>query len=143
MALYLSLSLLAVLLATPTSGSGEDPIGPVFLTAVGLLVAHLLAFSISSRLVSRGLFEPEARKVAAGQVLGGLAVVAIAMIPLLVFDAPTSIQVSEALLLALVVCVGYQAARQADVSTMRSVVYVGSVLVTVGLVLFLKSLVGH
>ena len=31
------------------------------LTAVGLLVAHLLAFAISSRLVSRGLLDAEAR----------------------------------------------------------------------------------
>jgi steroid 5-alpha reductase family enzyme len=142
MALYLSLSLLAVLLAIPRAGE-SDPIGLVVFTAIGLLVAHLLAFAISSRLVSRGLLEADARRVAMAQVLGGGLVVLLASVPMILFDAPTSLQVAEGLLLLFVAAVGYLAARQAQVSVLRSWAYVAVVIVCVGIVLGLKSLVGH
>jgi hypothetical protein len=57
MALYISLSLLAVLVAQPTSlapGASESPALAIVLTAVGLIVAHWLAFRLSTRLVHRG-----------------------------------------------------------------------------------------
>lgn len=145
MALYLSLSLLAVLLAIPTSsqGSVEDPVGLIFLTAVGLLVAHLLAFAISSRLVSSGSLDAEARLIAVAQIAGGAVVVVLVMLPMIFFDAPTSVQLAQGLLLAFVAGVGYLAARQSQVSRIRSLVYVAVVVVSVLVVLALKAAVGH
>jgi len=144
MALYLSLSLMAVLLAIPTAESGQgDPGSLVFLTAVGLLVAHLLAFAISSRLVSRGLLDAEARLIATAQIVAGAFVIVLLMIPMILFDAPTSIQVAEGLLLAFVAWMAYLAARQAEISQFRSWMYVLSVIVSVLIVLALKSAVGH
>lgn len=143
MALYLTLSLLAVLLAIPSSSEGGDPIGLVFLTAVGLLVAHLLAFAISSRLVSRGLLDGQARMILFAQILAGGFVVLLVMIPMLLFDAPTSIRVAEGLLMAFVAWMGYLAARQANVSVLRSWLYVASVVVSVMIVLAIKAAVGH
>ena len=140
MALYLSLSLLAVLLAVPTTVQ-EDPVALVVLTAVGLLVAHLLAFTISSRLVSEGVLDAESRRIAAAQILSGLGVVVLVTIPMLLFDAPTSLYVAEALLL--LVAVGYLAAKAARASTLRSVVYVAVVVGSVLVVLALKAMVGH
>lgn len=142
MALYLSLSLLAVLLARP-SNPAQDPVGLLFLTAVALLVAHLLAFAISSRLVSKGVFDAEARLIAFAQICGGALVVTMVMVPLLLFDAPTSVRVSEGLLLGAVGGVGYAAARQADVSRGRAFVYVVIVVASAVLVLLLKAAVGH
>lgn len=142
MALYLSLSLLAVLLAVPTTVQ-EDPVALVVLTAVGLLVAHLLAFTISSRLVSEGVLDAESRRIAAAQILSGLGVVVLVTIPMLLFDAPTSLYVAEALLLLVVVAVGYLAAKAARASTLRSVVYVAVVVGSVLVVLALKAMVGH
>jgi FtsH-binding integral membrane protein len=142
MALYLSLSLLAVLLAVPAS-TEEDPVALVILTALGLLVAHLVAFSISSRLVSEGVFDAESRRVAAAQVAAGLAVVALVTVPMLLFDAPTSLYVAQALLVLVVVGVGYLAARAARASVLRSVAYVAVVVLAVACVLVLKALVGH
>ncbi len=142
MALYLSLSLLAVLLAVPAS-TDEDPVALVILTALGLLVAHLVAFSISSRLVSEGVFDAESRRVAAAQVAAGLAVVALVTVPMLLFDAPTSLYVAQALLVLVVVGVGYLAARAARASVLRSVAYVAVVVLAVACVLVLKALVGH
>ncbi len=145
MALYLSLSLLAVLLAIPTSSekSVGDPVGLIFLTAIGLLVAHLLAFAISSRLVSSGSLDAEARLIAFAQIAGGALVVLLVMLPMIFFDAPTSVQVAQALLLAFVAGVGYLAARQSNVSRFRALVYVAVVVVSVLVVLGLKAAVGH
>ncbi len=114
-----------------------------FLTAVGLLVAHLLAFAISSRLVSRGLLDAQARLIATALLVAGAFVIVLVMIPMILFDAPTSIQVAEGLLLAFVASMGYLAARQAQVSKVRSWVYVLSVIVSVLIVLALKSAIGH
>jgi hypothetical protein len=134
-----------VLLAVPTSTATVegDPVGLVLLTAVGLLVAHLLAFSISSRLVSRGVLDAQARLIAFAQIVGGLVVVALVTLPLLLFDAPMSLQIAQGLMLALVALVGFLAARQADVSTMRALVYVAAVVASVVIVLVLKAAVGH
>ena len=142
MALYLSLSLLAVLLAVP-SNTSEEPVALVTLTALGLLVAHLVAFTISSRLVSEWVFDAESRRVASAQIASGLAVVALVTVPMLLFDAPTSLYVAQALLLLVVAGVGYLAARASHASVLRSVVYVAVVLVVVAGVLALKALVGH
>src|SRR3712207_6160501 len=57
MALYISLSLLAVLVALPSNldpGASESPAQTIFLTSVGLILAHVLAFRISTRLVHQG-----------------------------------------------------------------------------------------
>jgi hypothetical protein len=145
MALYLSLSLLAVLLAVPTSTaqSEGDPVGLVLLTAVGLLVAHLLAFAISSRLVSRGVLDAQARLVGFAQIVGGLAVVVLVTVPLLLFDAPTSLRIAQGLMIALVAAVGFLAARQAEVSRGRALLYVAAVVASVLIVLALKAAVGH
>lgn len=145
MALYLSLSLMAVLLAIPTDSDHvvEDPVGLLFLTAIGLLVAHLLASAVSSRLVSRGLMDAAARTIAFAQIVGGLVVVVLVMIPMVLFDAPTSIQAAEGLLLAFVAGLGYLAARQSNASVLRSSLYAGSVVVGVAIVLVLKAAVGH
>lgn len=142
MALYLSLSLLAVLLAVPATVQ-EDPVALVTLTAIGLLVAHLVAFAISSRLVSEGVFDAESRRIASVQILAGLAVVVLVTVPMLLFDAPTSLYVAEAVLLLVVVGVGYLAARAARASVVRSVAYVATVVVVVLAVLAIKAMVGH
>lgn len=141
MALYLSLSLLAVLLAFPSTG-GEH-LGEIFLTAIGLLVAHLVAFGISSRLVSKGVLDEQARLVAFAQIVGGIAVIVLVMLPLLVLAPPVSLQVAQALMLGFVAYVGYVAARQADVSRGRALRYVGFVVASVMIVLLVKSLAGH
>lgn len=144
MALYLSLSLIAVLLAIPAPSPEEgDPIKVMFLTASGLLIAHLLAGSIASRLVSRGLIDPEGRAVAIAQIVGGLGVIALVIAPLLVLNPPWSLRMAVWLLLAFVCWVGYVAARQASVSRIRALAYVAVILLVVVAVLFIKSFVGH
>lgn len=141
MALYLGLSLLAVLLAIPASGEASVEI--LIITAIGLLIAHLLAFAVSSRLVTQGRLDAHARGIAAAQVLGGLAVVVLVSVPVLLFDAPTGVRVAEFVLLAFVAAVGYLAARQAEVSRTRAAVYAGVVILLALLVVVVKGVAGH
>jgi hypothetical protein len=145
MALYLSLSLLAVILATspeaPESGSGLA--GTILLTALGLLVAHILAFAVSSRLVSRGQLDEESRRTMSAQVGAGLVVAVGAALPVLVLGPDAGLTATELLLLGFVCAVGYLAARQAGVSKARALLYSGVVLGLAVVVLLVKSLVGH
>ncbi len=145
MALYISLSLLAVLAAVPTTirDTRWEVAATMFLTALGLMLAHMLAFSISTRLVSKGMFDAEAKRVLLSQVSGGAVVVLLATVPTVVFDPSYSVQVAGGVLLAFVLVVGYLAARAADVSRTRALLYVITVLVLVAGVLIVKGSVGH
>ena len=144
MALYLSLSLLAVLLAIPAESlHGKNPVGVLLMTSLGLLVAHLLASAIASRLVSGGILDRESRATAIAQILAGLLVTALMLLPMLFVHPPGSFWLSEGLLLAFVCFVGYVAARQSEKSVLRALAYVGVVLLAVVLVLAIKSVAEH
>lgn len=143
MALYLSLSLLAVVMAVPSGTLEDNPLGALVVTALGLLIAHLLAFSISSRLVSRGSFDDEARRVAGAQIVAGLLVIAVVAVPLVFFEPPLSVQLARLVLLGVVMGVAFVAARQSQASVARSLGYVAIVFVLVLVVLAVKSLTGH
>lgn len=142
MALYVSLSLLAVVIATPEMAATRSGVAAtVFLTALGLLIAHVLAYSVSSRLVSEGRIDAESRLILTMQVAAGLTVAVIATIPVLLADAPLGPQITEGLLVGIVAVVGYLAVRQRDGSRGRALVYAGAVIAGVAVVLLMKSLV--
>jgi len=142
MALYISLSLLAVMLALPRNveALAQHPAALVGVTSIGLIVAHLAAFTMSSRLVSAGRLTTRARDLLGAQLVGGLAVTAIALVPLLILEGYTAIVAAELLLLALIVAVGYRVARARQLSRPRALLYLGGVVVIVLAVLWLKSL---
>jgi len=145
MALYQSLSLLAVLLATPSPSAEDTRVTvalTVFLTGLGLLLAHHLAFRISSRLINAGVLSSESLRLLRAQALGGLPVVVAAALPPLVLGVENGTLFSELLLLGIVVAVGYRAVRQA-VSRRRAIAYVGGLAVGVALVMVIKLAVGH
>ena len=145
MALYVSLSLLAVLVATATitQDTKGEVARTVFLTACGLLVAHLVAFAVSSRLVSKGNLDEKDRRILVAQVVAGLAVALIATIPTLVLNPDISSQASEFILIAFICLVGYRAARQSGGTKARALVYSAVVLAAAMVVLMVKGLVGH
>ena len=116
MALYISLSLLAVLVALPPAldpGDTERPALTILLTSFGLFFAHALAFRISTRLVHRGELSAANLQLLTAQFLGGLAVTAVAVTPVLILGGPDGVRAAEWLLLAFVAVVGYAAARVA------------------------------
>jgi hypothetical protein len=142
MALYLSLSLLAVLVAF------EDPTHPettgtarlVSLTAIGLMLAHLLAFRMSSRLVAKGQRTGEYRGLVLAQVIGGTIVTLLATVPLLLLGPWPGLLVSELALLVLISGVGYVTGRAAGYGRLRSVMYVAGVVALTVAVLWVKGL---
>lgn len=146
MALYVGFSLLAVLLATPTSYLEHSRVRvatALALTALGLILAHYLAFRLSTRLLNRGVLDEESLGLLAAQFLGGLPIVAAVSVPVLLFGGPTGVRVSELLILAMVAAVGFITARSSGVSKRRALLHVGFVILLVGGVLVLKIAVKY
>ena len=144
MALYVSLSLLAVLIALPidTEDNRVRAGLTVLVTAVGLVLAHHLAFRMSTRLVNGGLLTPDSVRALEAQALGGLPVAVIAALPVFVFGEEPGELIAEIVLLAFVAFVGYRSAR-ASSGPGRSVLYVGGITLAVAGVLVVKLLVSH
>lgn len=142
MALYVGLSLLAVLAALPAEAAAEEAGLTVLLTAVGLLLAHQVAFRLSTQLVNHGLLDEAGRQLLAAQLSGGVAIAIVAALPVFLLGAP-GVWVAEFVLLGIIVAAGYIAARGAGRSAGRAIAYVLALVVVVALVLLVKSLVGH
>jgi hypothetical protein len=145
MALYVSLSQLAVLAALPLDQAAEGTTlaWTITLTSVGLVLAHQLAFRMSSRLITKGsALEPLAPRILRAQLAGGAVVTLLAVVPVLVLG-PDAIRLSAALLLLFVMGVGYAVARSAPMSRLRSLGYVLVIALLAGVILAVKGLVGH
>jgi len=144
MALYLSLSLLAVIVAMPVSNEENGVRAGVTLlvTALGLLLAHHLAFRMSSRLVNQGLLTDESVSALQAQALGGVPVAVAAAFPVFVLGELPGEYVAELLLVAFVALVGYRSARQAT-TPLRSLLYVLAVVLFALVVILVKLAVGH
>jgi len=98
MALYIGLSLLAVMVALPrnvTASLEPHPAVALFLTSISLLIAHQLAFRLSARLAHQGALGAEHLDLLAAQVVGGLAVTAVAVIPVILFEGKTGVVIAE------------------------------------------------
>jgi hypothetical protein len=146
MALYISLSLLAVLVALPSTlnpGTAESPALTILLTSIGLILAHVLAFRISTRLAHRGQLSATNLELLAAQISGGLAVTFVAVFPVLIIGGPEGVRAAELLLLAFVAVVGYVAARSVPLSPLRALAYVAAVVALTLVVLWVKNLVHH
>jgi len=146
MALYISLSLLAVMLALPRDvgpSASESPALVIFLTALGLILAHQLAYRLSTRLAHHGRLTREHIDILAAQLLGGFAVTIVAVIPLLLIPGRQGVIVSELVLLAFIAGVAYTAARMVPRGRVRSLGYAAGIVVVALGVLWVKGLVGH
>ena len=144
MALYISLSLLAVLAAVPGEilRQRSAVAFTVGLTSLGLVLAHQVAFRLSTRLLHRGVLSPVARRLLGAQLIGGLAVTFVAVLPIVIVGSD-ALPWTFVLLLGFVAVVGYVAARSVPVSRLRAVLYVAGVVVVALSVLIIKLLVGH
>lgn len=140
MALYISLSQLAVMVALPVTG---NPAAVITLTSLGLILAHQLAFRLSSRLVEQGRVSAANVELLGAQLAGGLAVTVVAVVPVLLLPAPSGVPVAELLLLAFVAVVGYAAARTVPLRRVRALAYVTGVVAATLAVLWVKNLGPH
>ena len=146
MALYLSLSLLAVLIALPEVNPAEDnrfEEGLTVLgTGLGLVLAHHVAFRMSTRLVNQGLLTQESRDSLKAQALGGIPVAVLAAVPVFVLGEDPGEDVAIFLLLALVLAVGYRSARYSS-RPIRALAYAGILVLVVAAVVTVKLAFGH
>jgi hypothetical protein len=142
MALYIALSLLAVMFALPSSlmsSVGAEHAAVLFVTALGLLIAHQLAFRLSARL-AHGKLASEHLELLAAQLIGGLAVMAVAVLPVLLIGGQTGLRIAEFALIAFIAVVGYIAARGIPLSRPRALLYVAGVVALTLVVIGVKNL---
>jgi hypothetical protein len=145
-ALYMAIVLLAALVAVPTDRLPPDEAvaGLLVGSAMGLTLAHWLAFRLASHLTVEGGFRTEsAAREAGAQIAGGVAVAAISALPFLLLDGEAALIGSLVLLAALPAVTGMAIARLRGRSWPRSLI-AGAVVLTLALVVVLvKGAVGH
>lgn len=145
-ALYVALVLLAALLAVPSDRlpPDADMVWLILGTAVGLLLAHWLAFRLAARLTAeQGGWTPSAAQEAAAQLAGGLTVAALAAAPFLLLDGTAARVASLAALAALPALAGCLIARLRG-RTWRFALTAGAlVLILAAGVVAAKNTLGH
>ncbi len=145
-ALYMALVLLAVLAAVPTENlpSDESVVGLMIGSAIGLTLAHWLAFRLAAHLTEDGGFAAQsAAREAAAQVLGGVGVAALAAAPFLILDGDAALTGALVVLAALPALTGLAIARLRGRSWLSSLVTAAVVLLLAVVVVLVKEGLGH
>lgn len=145
-ALYMALVLLAALVAVPVERLPDDAalITTLAGTAIGLILAHWLAFRLAAHLTAEGGFgAATAAREAGAQIMGGLGVALIASLPFLVLDGDEALRVTLFLLAALPALTGLAIARLRGRSWVTSVITAGIVFGVAVLVVAVKVALGH
>jgi len=129
MALYVTICVLAALLALPEDEPQGRTLQIIWGVTIGLALAHWFAFRLSARLVGAGHIR--AQDVASGgaQLVGAVAVAGLASIPVLLFPKSAELEVAEFVLGGFLGVVGYAVGRSAGATRTRAVLYAASVLV--------------
>lgn len=146
MGLYVSVCLLAALVALGESASHGHVrvLGIVWGTTMGLALAHLFAFRLSSRLVGSGSLTSDDRLLGVAQLAGATAVAILATIPVVLLPATVETDVTRLLLAGFIAVVGYSVARSSGAGTVRSLLYGTSILVVGLTVAIVKNVLsGH
>ncbi|MCB0878889.1 MAG: hypothetical protein KDC46_07910 [Thermoleophilia bacterium] len=148
MALYMAIVLLAVLAgAEPSVADVEDELPRLIPgTAIGLMLAHVFAFSLSHVTVmdAGGVSRRGERLETIGAMLtGAVAVVAVAEAPLLLIDdIARAATWASMFLVAVIAATAWYAARTAGSSRRRALGYTAAVVVAATAVVAVKSLLG-
>lgn len=145
-ALYMALVLLAVLVAVPSERvpSDESVVALLIGSAIGLMLAHWLAFRLAAHLTEEGGFAAQsAAREAAAQIGGGLAVATLAAIPFLLLDGQAALTGALVVLAALPAMTGLAIARLRGRSWLSSLVAAAVVLVLAVVIVLVKEALGH
>ena len=144
MSLYVAVALLAALMAVSNTTGHHvvEVLGIVWGTTIGLTLAHLFAFRVSSRLVSDGRIHPHDAKIAAAQLAGSALVALLCTIPILLFAESAELDAVRLALAGYVAIVGYMVASANGSPRGRSTVYAGAVLVVALAIAVFKNVLG-
>jgi hypothetical protein len=145
MALYVSICLLAALIALPESQvTRGQVIGIIWGVTVGLAAAHWFAFRVSARLVGDGSIREHDLELAAAQLAGAAAVALLVSIPVLILPPSVELQFAQFELAAFIALVGYAVARRGGARRARAFAYSLAMLaVGVGIAALKNVLAGH
>lgn len=143
MSLYINLTLLAVLLVIPVN-QGQTRIQMVvfvLMTTLALLIAHQIAFRLSSRFMNAGVMHREVPRLLLAQALGAATAATLAVVPI-IFFGHEGIWLSESLLLAFVCAIGFLASRSGGATRWRATGYVGFLIIVVTSLIVFKHYSG-
>lgn len=143
MALYFSLSLLAIIVALPWEvefGDHATPVKDIFFAGIGLMLAHTFAYLLSTRFVEHGELSGANWQLLWSQVMAGVAVTVVAVTPFIIVGHNAGVVTSELLLLGFIGVVGYFTARSMEMSRVRAVLYMVGVVIGTLCVLWVKNL---
>jgi hypothetical protein len=145
MALYVSLTLLAALVAIPS----DDVPGTVRTAAViwggaaGLALAHWLAFDIAARIYRSEHLDRLHRLGGPVALAAALAVATVTSVPLLLAPDDLASEVAICILAAILATAGFGVGRRSGAGLLRSLVGALIVLGVAGLVVAIKIAVDH
>lgn len=144
-ALYMALVQWAALLALPTEHRPDDSTIVALLlgSAVGLVLAHWLAFRLAAHLAENGFAPVSVAREAGAQIGGGLVVGILAALPFLVLDGEEAVQASILVLAALPALAGVGIARLRHRSWIVSILVGVVVLAVALLIVAVKTIAGH
>lgn len=144
--LYLALVLLGAIVATPDDSLPSDAVAVRLLlgTALGLVLAHLLAFRLAARLThSSGDLTMIAAREAGAQIVGSLVVAGAATIPFLLLDGRSARIGALLVLAALPAISGLVIGRLNGLGWSRALLWASLVLVLAVTVVVVKASVSH
>ena len=151
MALYISIVLLATLVALPKGSNeahdgvhGVGLIGLIWGTALGLALAHWFAFRVTASVFGEGAVSDKDVKIGLAQIVAAAGVAAVCTVPVLFVDEASDVGAASwvpALILGLA---GFLVARQSKRSPIRAVIFGGIVMVLGLTIAAVKNfLIGH
>jgi hypothetical protein len=124
MALYITISLLAVLAAQPHGDrSVVGVLAIIWGTTLGLSLAHWLAFRLTARLFSGTALNRHERVTIAAQGAAALGVATLVSAPLLVAGADSALDLARLLLASLIGLFAFNVARRHGAGRGRAGVY--------------------
>jgi hypothetical protein len=123
MALYITISLLAVLTAQPPGDvTASAVLTVVWGTTLGLTLAHWLAFQLTARLFAGAELPSHDRMAMVGQAVAAIGVACLVSVPLML-DASSGLALSRSILAGLVGLFAFGAARRHGGSVGRAMIY--------------------
>jgi hypothetical protein len=145
-ALYVAIVLLAALVALPKGRLPSDTsvVQSMVGTALGLVLAHYIAFRLAAHLTAEGGSAPaEVVREAVAGLTGGLLVAVLAAIPYAIWDTDDALVATLIALAVLPAFMGLATARLRGANWLRSIVAAALALVVALLVVFVKYELGH
>jgi hypothetical protein len=146
MALYLAISMLALLAALP---HGEDGVthtvaGTVWGSIAGLTLAHLLAFRLSGKLLGGGRLDRAELYAMGGQVLAAVGVALLVSVPLWWSSGTQAVAYARLVLVAMIGVSAFGVSVQQSPSRMRALLYaVVVVAISLAVAVIKNRLAGH